>query len=192
MAPRSVLVLDCDERSGLTVTRSLGRAGITVDIGWPTQRSAIKSRYVRNIVDLPNPNDASEAWLDALKSLLVEYKYDLIIPCSDRAIIPIQKHKIEIGKFARVYALSDRAFISTFDKYQTTLLAEQCKIPIPRWALVRTQQEIVTTCEAFECPVVLKPIWSFTRERRGVEIIQSKRDLASTLEVMLPNGPVLI
>jgi hypothetical protein len=95
---KSVLVLGCDERSGLTVIRSLGRAGIAVDVGWPTHRSPSKSRYVRNVFDLPDPNDGSGAWLDTLKGLLIEYEYDLVLPCDDRAIIPIQQHKVELGK----------------------------------------------------------------------------------------------
>src|SRR6516164_3081302 len=97
--PRSVLVLGCDERSGLTVIRSLGRAGIAVDVGWLTRRFASKSRYVRNVFDLPDPNDGSGNWLDALKDLLINYKYDLVLPCDDRAIIPVQQNKTELSKY---------------------------------------------------------------------------------------------
>ena len=44
----SVLVLGADSRSGLTVVRSLGRAGIAVDMAWPEAGSlALRSRYVR-------------------------------------------------------------------------------------------------------------------------------------------------
>jgi protein-tyrosine-phosphatase len=196
VAPRSVLVLHCDDRSGLTAIRSLGRAGIVVDVGWPTDRCAIESRYVRNVFDLPNPNHGLEVWLDMLKGILSVYNYDLVVPCADPAVIPIQQHKIEICKKARVYALSDDAFLSTINKYQTLLLAEQCKIPIPRWTLVHTPQEIGTVGDNFAFPVVLKPVSSFNlrcpTESRRVRIIRDKRDLAPVLEAMLHNDPVLV
>ena len=129
----SVLVLGCDERSGLTVIRSLGRARIAVDVGWPTHKSASKSRYIRNLFDLPDPNHKSGAWFDMLKGLLIQYEYDLVLPCDDRATIYIQQHKLELGKYSRIYALADDAFLATFNKYQTTLLAERCGVRLPNW-----------------------------------------------------------
>lgn len=77
---KSVLVLGCDERSGLTVVRSLGRAGFEVDVGWPAHPCAVKSRYIRKVVKLPEPNDGTRAWLDTLLGLQIEENYDLIIP----------------------------------------------------------------------------------------------------------------
>ena len=126
---KSVLVLGCDDRSGLAVIRSLGRAKIAVDIAWPSHPLATKSRYVRNIFELPKPNDGTKGWLDALTKLLVEQRYDLLLPCDDHAIIPIQRYKDLIAKHVRVYALTDEAFLTTFDKYRTTLLARVTEFP---------------------------------------------------------------
>src|SRR5262245_9593695 len=131
---KSVLALSCDDRAGLTVIRSLGRAGISVDVSWSTNLCAINSRYVRAVHRLPDPNGPTNTWLEAIKDHVARTNYDLIIPCNDYAIIPIQRHKEELDKISRLYALSERAFITTFDKYQTTLLAERCGIQLPRWA----------------------------------------------------------
>ena len=104
---KSVLVLGCDDRSGLTVIWSLGRAGYLTDVGWPDDRRVVKSRYIRNVIQLPKPNDGTDAWLTALLSLQRKQHYDLIVPCNDLAIIPIQARKEEIEKHARVYTLED-------------------------------------------------------------------------------------
>jgi protein-tyrosine-phosphatase/predicted ATP-grasp superfamily ATP-dependent carboligase len=193
---KSVLVLGCDERSGLTVVRSLGRASIAVDVGWITNRSASKSRYVRNMFDIPDPNESSGAWLDMLEDLLTKHKYDLVLPCDDRATIAIQRHKLRLGKHSQIYALADDAFLVTFDKHQTTLLAERCGVRLPRWVLVSSQEEIAAAGEGFTFPVVLKPVSSFSLERdagrREVQMIRSKRDLAQGLEKMLRDGPVQV
>jgi protein-tyrosine-phosphatase/predicted ATP-grasp superfamily ATP-dependent carboligase len=193
---KSALILRCDDRSGLTVIRSLGRAGIKVDVGWPVKRCAIRSRYVRHVFDLPDPSDQTGSWLETLKSLVTRYNYDLIIPCDDRAIIPIQQHKNEINKYARVYALTEEAFLATFDKYQTMLLAERCSIRLPRWALVRSPEEIASVSEQFSFPVVLKPLSSFSiqnaEERREVRSIRDRNDFSPTLKMMLRGGAVLV
>ena len=193
---KSVLVVGCDDRSGLTVIRSLGRAGIAVDIAWPSHRLATKSRYVRKILDLPAPNNGSGAWLDALIKLLDEHRYDLLLPCDDNAIIPIQRHKDLIAKHVQVYALSDEAFLATFDKYRTTLLAESCGIRLPRWSLVRAPQEIDAVSAAFSPPLVLKPISSFdlayVAERREVQIIPNGAEFVPALKKMLSDGAVLV
>jgi protein-tyrosine-phosphatase/predicted ATP-grasp superfamily ATP-dependent carboligase len=192
----SVLVLGCDARSGLAIIRSLGRAGIAVDVGWLTGRLASKSRYVRNILDLPDPSGTSRAWLDALKDLLIKYEYDLVLPCHDRAIIPIQQNKVELGKHARIYVLADEAYLATFNKYHTQMLAERCGVRLPRWAHIRSPQEIAAVELNFTFPIVLKPISSFSleraTERRAVRTIRDKSDFAPVLQKMLRDGPVQI
>src|SRR3954463_13678378 len=70
-----VLVLGCDSRSGLTVVRSLGRAGLAGDIGWAGGGSlAGTSRYVRAVRDTPAyvPADRSvePAWKRSLIDLV--------------------------------------------------------------------------------------------------------------------------
>jgi len=137
----SVLVLGCDSRSGLTVVRSLGRAGLAVDIGWPDKGSlAGNSRYVRTVIDLPayDPADrsAEPAWKGALIDLVKTRGYDLVIPCSDPAIIPLQLHADELARHGRFYTLGARAFAASFDKYETHRLAGTLGIPTPPWVRV--------------------------------------------------------
>ena len=155
---KSVLALNCDERSGLAVIRSVGAMTLKVDVCWSTNPYAIRSRYVRNVLNLAGPTEEPETWLEPLKSVLARYKYDLVLPCADPWVIAIQRTKDEIGKFAQVYALSDRAFYSTFDKYQTALLAERCHVHRPRWTIIRSTEEITSLIGDFQIPLILKPI----------------------------------
>ena len=90
---RRALILGCDERAGLAVIRSLGRAGIEVDVAWPESPSATASRYVRTVFDLPDPKEPASRWLERLTDILGRHQYDLVIPCTDHAVIPIQQNK---------------------------------------------------------------------------------------------------
>ena len=155
----------------------------------------MKSRYIRNVIQLPKPNDGTDAWLTALLSLQRKQHYDLIVPCNDLAIIPIQARKEDIEKHARVYTLEDNSFAATFDKSKTTQLAARCGINLPQWTLIHSHTDIDAAEAKFDAPLVLKPISSFdlhkARVRREVRAITDKREFRPAVEDMLRAGPVL-
>jgi protein-tyrosine-phosphatase/predicted ATP-grasp superfamily ATP-dependent carboligase len=198
----SVLVLGCDSRSGLTVVRSLGRAGLAVDIAWPEAASlAGSSRYVRAFRDIPayDPADrsAEPAWKRSLIDLVEERRYDLVIPCSDPAIIPIQLHADELARHGRFYTLSNRAFTASFDKGETNRLAEALGIPIPPWVRVETIGDIASVGFGWRLPLVLKPLSSFdmagpATAKRMVRKLYDRDRLAETVAEMLTQGPLLV
>src|SRR5215213_7119713 len=106
-----ILVLGCDDLSGLAVVRSLGRAGYEVHIGWLAERTVIaSSRYVARFHDVPAPTGTSREWIDALIGLVEEHRFDLVLPCSDMAMAAVHKNRGELAAFGRFYCLSNLAF----------------------------------------------------------------------------------
>jgi protein-tyrosine-phosphatase/predicted ATP-grasp superfamily ATP-dependent carboligase len=205
MAPsrtNSVLVLGCDSRSGLTVVRSLGRAGLAVDVGWLEAASlAGSSRYVRAFRDVPayDPADrsAEPVWKRALIDLVERQRYDLVIPCGDPAIIPLQLHADELARHGRFYTLGDRAFKASFDKCETHRLAEALGIPTPPWVRVETIGDVALVGSGWRLPLVLKPLSSFDMDgpasgKRMVRKLYDRDRLEETVAEMLTQGPLLV
>jgi protein-tyrosine-phosphatase/predicted ATP-grasp superfamily ATP-dependent carboligase len=152
--------------------------------------------YVRDVLNLPNPYSEDLTWLDALTTLQKNKKYDLVIPCNDQAIIPVQNYKHEIRQFGQIYALEDDAFFATFNKHETLRLATCCGIKLPKWTLIDAVVKIGVVADEFEVPVVLKPVSSFdlryAQRRREVRTIINASELLPTAEEMLHEGPVLV
>jgi hypothetical protein len=93
-----VLVLGEDARAFLSVIRSLGRRGIEVHVAWcPRNALALRSRYIRRIHSLPAYLVEDDAWKRALIDLCAREQFDLVIPCNDQTLIPLQKHRDELG-----------------------------------------------------------------------------------------------
>jgi hypothetical protein len=80
-----VMVLGNDNRSFLTVIRSLGRRNLRVHVGWcPPDCSALHSKYVIKVHDIPQYSPADDSWKHSLISILQQEKFDLVIPCNDQ------------------------------------------------------------------------------------------------------------
>lgn len=203
----SVLVLGADSRSGLTVVRSLGRAGIAVDLAWPEACSlAPRSRYVRSLLDIPpyDPADRSPEppWLRALTALVSERRYDLVIPCSDPAIIPLQLHADELARHGRFYILGTRAFTASFDKGETYRVAASLDIPTAPWVRIDTLEDAATVGGDWPLPLVLKPLSSFdiggpasgkrASGKRMVRKLSDRCALAGNVAGMLKDGSLMV
>jgi len=75
----TVLILGTDERSTLTVIRSLGRGGITVHLGCDKKQSVCKySYYTNKVIDFPDARVDQNNWLEKLEDVLRKTDYDLI------------------------------------------------------------------------------------------------------------------
>jgi len=191
-----VLVLGEDTRSFLTVIRSLGRAGIDVHVGWCNRNSpAIYSKYIKLFHNIPNPSNTAEDWKDCLKNILVRENYDLIIPCHDEDIIPLQLNKEYFKKIANVYLLNDYSYEITSNKLASYNLAKELGIPVPEQAHISAPVEIKQITSKFQFPLVLKPVSSFTEKdlihRKDVKKIFTPENLADTLPLMLAEGELL-
>lgn len=194
---RRVLVLGSDTRSFLTVVRSLGRAGLSVDIAWcdPTCIAA-RSRYVSAVHDLPRYSPALSDWKTALRDLLTQYAFALVVPCDDPSILPLQANRAEFEGLAPLYLLDDRAFRITADKQLTQALAQQCSVPVPRSVTATDHEGALIASRSFGFPLIVKPTSSFTldnvRSKRSVRTARSEAELNEVIERLGPGESALL
>ena len=130
---RKALVLGHDSRSFLSVIRSLGRAGIEVGVAWhQPDGSASRSRYIASAYDLPPFRQHDDLWKTRLIELVQGEKFDLVIPCHDSSLVPLQQNRTDLEPHGRFYLLSDEAFAVFFDKFRTNELARSVGVCVPR------------------------------------------------------------
>lgn len=182
---RRALVLGDDLRIFLTVARSLGRAGIQVHaVPFDWHAPALKSRYVAEVHRLPAYSDDPEAWCSSLQALVAEHQFELIIPCCDRAILPLDLHRSQI-KGTKIAIPGSEAMDRFFDKELTRDMAASVGIPLVlgrRLSSLDTAEQLISE---FGLPLVLKPRQSYWIDKLDtwgrVWIIENASQLSQTL-----------
>ena len=179
---RKVLVIGDDTRSFLATVRSLGRKGIEVhvapyDLGAP----ALRSKYIRRIHRLPYYLDGGERWLAAVVAVCREHQFDLIIPCEERALLPLFRHRGVLEDLCRLAIPDTAALAAFFDKFATRELAMQAGVPVPSGRLLSPADTPTGLIAEFSLPLVLKHRksydWPEIYVRRGAFVIESTQEL---------------
>ena len=94
------IVLDGETRSALAVTRSLGRAGVDVTVLASAARSlAGSSRYAARSHRVPDPNDAPDAFCDALRSYCRRREPAVWLPLTDASLTRLEE--VDVGQLGR-------------------------------------------------------------------------------------------
>lgn len=184
-----VLVLGDDMRIFLSVCRALGRAGKAVhvvpfDAGSP----ALKSRYIAAVHRVPGYLEHPAEWLAAIRELISVYGFDLIIPCTDPAIIALDRNRVALGdqRLAIPAAANMEIF---FDKETTHSTCRQIGVPVLKALRLDELEGADDIVSQFGIPVVIKPRRSFWEDSLGsrdkVHIIENDgqiRHVLSSLE----------
>lgn len=186
-----------DIQALLAVIRSLGRGGVEVHTAWhPGDIGALWSRYAARTHQLPVYQPDDRRWKAALISLMDREAFDLVIPCTDPSLIPLQMHQSELESHGRLYVLSDDAFRLASDKLAANALARSLGVKLPRGHVVAQIAQIEQVRAELVLPLVLKPQWSYDRvtvgRRRSVRMVDCWDELDRALEEMLPAGPVAV
>jgi protein-tyrosine-phosphatase/predicted ATP-grasp superfamily ATP-dependent carboligase len=191
-----VLVVGDNDLAGLATVRSLGRAGLAVHLVSFEKPSITRwSRYVRRTYDLGHPLTEPTAFADRFLALVRDQPFDLAIPTSDKALLPLMKRRGEIEDFTRLAAPDDAGFTVTQDKERTLHLANQLGITVPRSQILRTVADMDRLEMPSAFPVVLKPTQSVMLEtlaRNEVVIVRSAAELRARLPGLLARCPVLV
>src|SRR5215813_14137382 len=199
MGLERVLVLGDDNRSCLTIVRSLGRQGLQVWLGPETRDSIVpRSRYVRRTIPMPSTKDRVDAWLDRLEELLSREKVDLVIPCSDHALVPMAQQHGRFESLAPLAIPDEFGFEHTYLKNKTLELADRVGVPIPRTTLLENLRDLPGILdESPPFPLIIKPVSSNVwkdgaRFDLKVRSASDGPSLESTTRGLLEIGPVLI
>ncbi|GAL05239.1 ATP-grasp enzyme-like protein [Photobacterium aphoticum] len=178
----TALILGEDTRSFLSVIRSLGKAGYDVHVVCYDRTSpALASRYIK-IAKYYNYQAYSQAqWLVAVQQLIARYRYDVIIPCDERAIYPLWSVKDTLPANTQLAIANDRALDVLFDKWKTKQLALSCDVPVAKGKLVQlSDTHYDALAEEFGERFVIKPLQSFDEnglnKRQNVSIVHQASD----------------
>lgn len=163
-----VLVIGDDTRSFLAIVRSLGRMGCQVEAApFVFSSAALKSRYVEAVRQMPVYDLEPDAWVDDMASLLKAGRYDLVVPCDDRSILPLSIHR---DRFAgtRLALPNPKALDVFYDKYETRQLAKSCDVPVAPGRLLSSEDDAQGLIGEFGLPLVIKPRRSYTLDQTSV------------------------
>ena len=192
----SVLVLGNDDRVLLAIIRSLGRRNITVDAAWcDAGVIALTSRYLRQHHELPAYSPTDDAWIQSLNNLVDNHRYDLVIPCNDYAVVPLQANRDKLSMNVRWYLLDDHAYQTLFDKQQTGALARSLDVPTPEEHVWETGQRNAWA-DDMHYPAYVKPRSSVTEidvaAKRYVRRIANADELLASVDAFDDTDVLLV
>jgi len=187
--PRA-LVFGDDTRSFLSIVRSLGRKGVIVDaVPFDPRAPALSSGYVNNVFTFPPFGSDGRTWLAALQKRLSQVPYDLLIPCCDRTILALDRHRDRLSHVRM--ALPDRDAIPVlFDKILTKELAGNLGIDVARGRVLTRDDNVRSLIDEFGQSVLVKPRRSYTLSnlvsRGQVVVDRSDAALVGALSKAVP------
>lgn len=152
------LILDGDTLPALSIVRSLGSKGINVVTASHLENPICGySRYNQSSLTYPHPLEASDEFLDWIEQILTDNHYDLVIPVTERTLIPIAR-KFHNTPHAKKITMAELDALETvLDKAKTSLLAKQCDVPIPTSWDISDSADLDSFQQEFTYPIVIKP-----------------------------------
>lgn len=177
------LVFGDDTRSFLAIVRSLGRGGIEVHAAPGDFRSAsLRSKFITDVHSLPAYVGDGAEWCRQVERLLRGEAFDLVIPCDERTLLPLDRHRDIFEGLSRLALPSHDALAVLFDKQKTREVAISVGVPVAEGRVVRPDDSAGTLVAEFGLPVVVKPCRSYTLEtlyaRGRAETYDSEASLA--------------
>lgn len=196
MIAGKVLVLGDDTRSFLATVRSLGRQGIAVHVAPANFRSpALHSRYITAVHELPPWMDDGTDWLHAMAATLQADQFDLVIPCNETTLLPLQHFRAQLEPLARLAIPDDHAIAVLFDKLATRELAQRVGVPVAAGRLLRPDDTAAGVLAELGAPVVVKPRRSYALDSLGArgkaQVVKDADSLARVLREVDPGETLL-
>jgi predicted ATP-grasp superfamily ATP-dependent carboligase len=186
-----VLVIGDDMRIFLALVRSLGRAGKEVHAApFDWRAPALTSRYVARVHHLPRYQHDPAGWLDLVARLADAYRFDLILPCCDRAILPLSLNRDALAGH-RIALPPAGAMDVLFDKAATRGLAAELGVPVAPGEVLTAGRTAAELVARYGLPLVVKPRRSFSLDKLDtwgrVHIVEDAASLDRLLaEIAVP------
>lgn len=196
---KKILVLDGHSAAALAFTRSLGRAGYWVAVGYNRELTAPAacSRYCRVTLEHPTSTENAVEFVDAVVKFVLKHQIELVIPTTDWTVYPLSQHRDRFPEETKVLIPPHEASITASDKYRTICLAAQGGVPVPETTLVQSVEELASV-PRYSFPMVIKDRysahWVGNRAELGsVSYAYSEDDLARKVkEGIARAGDVLV
>jgi predicted ATP-grasp superfamily ATP-dependent carboligase len=191
----AAIVLDADTRIALVAVRCLSRAGRPVGIVTTPREApslAAASRYPRLRVEVPDPDDDEQGYVDAVLDLLDRRPAEVLIPASDRTVALLRKHRDQFTPRTALALASEPALESAVDKRSTLDAARELDLLVPRGVLV-TDRGDLRHAHTVGFPCVVKPTVSWSAEsgrlgRLTCRLATDVTELDEAVEAVLSSG----
>ncbi|MBP8286181.1 MAG: hypothetical protein KAX57_05010 [Rhodoferax sp.] len=186
-SPPKVLIIGDDTRSFLACVRSLGRRGVEVHVApYSLDAPALQSRYIRKVHVLPYYLDDGAKWLRAMRRLLVQEGFDMVLPCEERGLLPLFAHQSEFPG-TTVLAIPDAVALEVFfDKVNTRQLAQRCHVVLPDGYIWQADSSITQLQAEIGFPMVAKHRHSYNLSqlyvRTQVRMLDNVAELVEWLD----------
>lgn len=153
-----VLVTDASERAALSVIRSLGRKGIKVTAGDSTKFNiGFFSKYCKQRILYPSPELEKTKFTKTMLKLVRDESFDLLIPVTDIAMVPIIEHKEDFEQYTKVAAPNCSTAIKALDKIETLKIAQRHGIPFPKTVFGEDIDDLHYFSKEITYPAVIRP-----------------------------------
>lgn len=195
--PIRILVLDADLVPALTVVRSLVQQHYLVEVA--SAGDAPIASFSRGVVDCwryPDPLLGEERFLGWLEAHLTTGHYDLVIPVTERTLVPLLAHRQRFGETRLAMADAD-SLNQVLDKAETFRLAESLGVSVPQSIYLSDISQLAEHITELAYPVVVKPSRSVAAgdagySKRNVSYANSEAELRHQCELCLRHSPVIL
>ena len=154
---RQVLVLDADQLSTLAVVRSLGRHGCAVTAAAASPHAiAFQSRYASQHLIYPDPLQQHRAFLEWLTNTLTNHSFDLMIPVTDRSIVPILTIRNALEALSPIAIAPNPVMEQVVSKCRMHSLALEAGLDVPESWIIKTPAALDTVDPQNGFPLVVK------------------------------------
>ena len=161
---KRILILDANQRSALSVTRSLGKHNIPIITAESSATSlAGCSRYTLNHFQYPDPATQPEQFINFISKLAQDHNIQIIFPMTELTTTLLLENKNKFGDIVLPFPeLSTINSIS--DKCKLMNRAELLNIPIPHTWHEDNPTEMKASLDNLKYPLVLKPGKSWIKQ----------------------------
>jgi len=188
---KKLILLDGNQRSALSITRSLGKKGITIIAGdekVPSLSSC--SKYCFQSFSYPSPYKKPDAFIQSIRTIINNYKDSLLIPVTDVTLSEILRNRALFKDLATIPFVEYTQYASVSDKVNLFHLAHRLNIPIPKTLFPSELNDIGTIMEESKkvgFPLVIKPFSSRIRTKNEwtnakISYVNSAHELENLLK----------
>ena len=164
-----VLVTDAEARSVLAVCRGLAAAGYSVSTV-ADERCAPGhwSRFSKERITMPGAQVDSEDYVRRLSEVVRRGSYDMVIPGTERSLLPISEHRALIEPHARLGLPPHEDVLRALDKPLLQEQADAVGLAAPRSVVCSSTDEALAAAVGHAFPLVVKPTCSVVSSDGGL------------------------
>jgi len=182
-----ILVIGDDTRSFLATVRSLGRKGIEVHAApYDFESAACASKYIKKLHRIPYFLNGGAEWLAAIKRIILSERITLIIPCEERALLPLFKHQAEFAEHCKLAIPDAAALDAFFDKGRTRELASSLDVPVAKGRPFLATDTAPSLLRELKLPLVAKwrksYAWPDLYIRTSVHVLRTTAELEQWMD----------